>query len=109
MLRLQYGKSAILLAGDAHALAERMAVKVLPNELLHADVLLAGDHGSGEASSQRFLSAVQPTIALISAGSAPPGDAALERLAACGARILRTDETGTLHILLDGAAATVVE
>ena len=110
MLRIAYGDSRILLAGDAHKLAERMTVKALPNRLLHADVLKVGDHGDGSATSDKFLSAVKPKIAVISCGGKKlPDDTVLARLEARGIMLLRTDTLGTIHITLDGASAQVVQ
>lgn len=110
MLRIAYGDSGILLAGDAHKLAERMTVKALPNRLLHADVLKVGDHGDGSATSDKFLSAVKPKIAVISCGGKKlPDDTVLARLEARGIMLLRTDTLGTIHITLDGASAQVVQ
>ena len=110
MLRIAYGDSRILLAGDAHKLAERMTVKALPNRLLHADVLKVGDHGDGSATSDKFLSAVKPKIAVISCGGKKlPSDTVLARLEARGIMLLRTDTLGTIHITLDGASAQVVQ
>ena len=110
MLRIAYGDSRILLAGDAHKLAERMTVKALPNRLLHADVLKVGDHGDGSATSDKFLSAVKPKIAVISCGGKKlPDDTVLVRLEARGIMLLRTDTLGTIHITLDGASAQVVQ
>ena len=110
MLRIAYGDSRILLAGDAHKLAERMTVKALPNRLLHADVLKVGDHGDGSATSDKFLSAVKPKIAVISCGGKKlPDYTVLARLEARGIMLLRTDTLGTIHITLDGASAQVVQ
>lgn len=110
MLRIAYGDSRILLAGDAHKLAERMTVKALPNRLLHADVLKVGDHGDSSATSDKFLSAVKPKIAVISCGGKKlPDDTVLARLEARGIMLLRTDTLGTIHITLDGASAQVVQ
>lgn len=110
MLRLQYGESAILLAGDAHLLAERLALELLPNRLFRADVLLAGDHGDADASGEPFLAAVRPKRILVSTGDGrAPNQAVLDRFTAAGAAVFRTDVDGTIKIVLDGAAATVVE
>lgn len=110
MLRIAYGDSRILLAGDAHKLAERMTVKALPNRLLHADVLKVGDHGDSSATSDKFLSAVKPKIAVISCGGKKlPDDTVLARLEARGIMLLRTDTLGTIHITLDGASTQVVQ
>jgi beta-lactamase superfamily II metal-dependent hydrolase len=53
-----------------------------------------------------FLSAVHPSIALISAGEdnpyGHPSPELLARLQESGARILRTDRDGALHVLTDG-------
>ena len=111
MLRLSYGSSEILLAGSAGELAERMTVKALPNQLLHADVLKLADQGSAAGTSERFLGAVKPDIAIVlgAVSEELPANAVLARLKQKGITLLATDTVGTIHIVLDGAAAKVVE
>jgi len=73
---------------------------------LHADVLKIGHHGSKNSTTQGFLDAVPPTIAIISSGEdnpyGHPSPELLERLEARGARVLRTDRDGAVHIVTDG-------
>jgi competence protein ComEC len=73
---------------------------------LHADVLKVGHHGSKNSTTQEFLDTVAPTIAVISSGGdipyGHPSPELLERLEASGARVLRTDRDGAVHILTDG-------
>ena len=73
---------------------------------LHADVLKVGHHGSKNSTTQEFLDAVAPAIAIISAGEdnpyRHPSPELLERLGASGARVLRTDRDGAVHIVTDG-------
>lgn len=111
MLRLAYGSSEILLAASAGELAERMAVKALPNSLLHADVLKLSEQGSAAGSSAKFLGAVKPTIAVVcgSATDALPAKSVQSALEQLGATILRTAERGTIEFVLDGVTAQMVE
>jgi competence protein ComEC len=73
---------------------------------LHADVLKVGHHGSKNSTTQEFLDAVTPSIAIISAGEdnpyGHPSPELLERLEASGTRVLRTDRDGAVHIVTDG-------
>jgi competence protein ComEC len=73
---------------------------------LHAYVLKVGHHGSKNSSTQEFLDAVAPAIAIISAGEdnpcGHPSPELLERLEVSGARVLRTDRDGAVHIVTDG-------
>ena len=113
MLHVRYGQTAALLTGDATALSERLAVKAQHNRYLRANVLKVGHHGGASSTSKKFLSAVKPEIAVISVGKSNdydhPSAAVLERLSGEGARVLRTDERGTIRILLDGTRALVIE
>ena len=113
MLRVSYLNTAVLLAGDAGAVAERLAVKALPNHLLKADVLKVGHHGSDTSSTSKFLSAVKPKIAVISCGKDNPYDlpdeGALKRLKKAGASLYETDLDGTVVVALDGTNAWVVQ
>lgn len=61
---LQY--KSYLLMGDAGWLTEYKLLQQYPN--LTADVLVLGHHGSRHSSSYAFLRAIQPKLALISAG-----------------------------------------
>ena len=69
-------------------------------------MLKVGHHGSKNSTLPGFLAAVHPRVAVISAGEdnpyGHPNPELLERLAAAGVRILRTDRDGAVHILTDG-------
>ncbi len=69
------------------------------------DVLKVGHHGT-EFNAQEFLDAVARTISIISSGKnnpyQHPSPELLERLEASGARVLRTDRDGAVHIVTDG-------
>ncbi len=89
---------AILITGDLDAAAERrlLAEHTLPK----VDVLIAGHHGSKYATCEALLQAVDPDYVFISVGAGNPyGHPAretLERLAAQGCTVSRTDIDGTL-------------
>ncbi len=107
VLRVDYGRTSLLLTGDAEreAEAELMAAG-LP---LAADVLKAGHHGSNGSSSAEFIAAAAPQIAIIQVGAGNdfghPHPAVLERLA--GVKVLRTDLHGRIEIVSDGAVLKV--
>lgn len=67
------------------------------------DVLKVGHHGSRTSSSKKFLTQIKPEIALISVGKdntyGHPTDEALKRLQNVGAKIYRTDESGTVLLI----------
>ena len=87
----------LLLTGDAEAAAERELVDRY-GRALRADVLKVAHHGSRSSSAGRFLAAVEPSLALISAGArnpyGHPAPDVLARLRTHGARVLRTDRDG---------------
>ena len=105
---LDYAGRRVLLTGDAGEPAERLLLARYP-EALRAAVLKVGHHGSRTASSAAFLAAVRPEVALISTREDPrrrlPFPGVLERLAAVGARVFRTDRHGavTVEIAASGA------
>lgn len=66
VLRISNGRQVALLAGDIEAAQEaRLVADVAP---LKADVLLVPHHGSKTSSSEAFLDAVQPRLAVVQAG-----------------------------------------
>jgi len=73
---------------------------------LHAQVLKVGHHGSSTSSSDAFLAAVNPDVAVISVGAGNmyghPNNDVLYALSRIGAEVLRTDEAGTVIVRTDG-------
>jgi competence protein ComEC len=67
VLRVADGHKAALLAGDVERLQELSLVE-RQGAALQADWLLVPHHGSRTSSTARFLSAVQPRLALAQAG-----------------------------------------
>jgi competence protein ComEC len=105
VLRLKYRNRTLLLPGDAEKQAEHAMLAENSTDL-HADVLKVGHHGGKNSTTQEFLDAVAPTIAIISSGEdnayGHPSPELLERLEASGARVLRTDRDGAVHVVTDG-------
>jgi competence protein ComEC len=102
---VQYGSVRFLLVGDAEHEEEEWLVQQY-GESLGADVLKVGHHGSSTSSSDDFLRAVHPAIAVISVGAGNkyghPNEDVLYALRRVGAEILRTDQLGTITIRTDG-------
>ncbi len=113
IIRISYGNTAVLLTGDATELAEKLALKALPNSLFRADVLKIAHHGSRDATFEAFLDAVSPAIAVISVGKdndyGHPHQSLLDRLSERGLTVYRTDLDGTISLLLDGTSVKVLE
>lgn len=104
-LRLTYGSFSLLLTGDAEVAAEQeMVASGVPLESL---IFKAGHHGARTSSNGFFLAAVQPQVIVISSGAGNraghPHPEMLQRAAAVGAAVLRTDELGTIEVISDGA------
>ena len=106
MLRITYGSRSFLLTGDMERGIE--AKLLAAGADLHADVLKVGHHGSRTSSTEPFLEAVSPSVALISAGFensfGHPHPDVLGRLSALHAAILRTDLDGLVSARTDGHA-----
>ncbi|ROR32790.1 ComEC/Rec2 family competence protein [Inmirania thermothiophila] len=102
VLRLQAEGVAALLAGDAPASVEARLLGA--GAALRAEVLKVAHHGAGDATTEAFLAAVRPRIALLGVGAGnrfgAPSPAVLARLRTVGARILRTDRDGTIRLEL---------
>ena len=104
VLQVVYGQISLLFAGDAGPAAEEDLVNSGQN--LKADVLKVGHHGSATSSSAAFLQQVQARYAIISVAKqndyGHPSPATLQRLQNIGARIYRTDLSGTIVFQTDG-------
>lgn len=109
VIRLSLGASSFLLTGDAERVAERVILDAGRDP--RARILKVGHHGSTSSTTPRFLQAVQPELAIISCGEGNtyghPKPRILERLAAAGVRVLRTDTEGWISVLTDGRSSEV--
>jgi competence protein ComEC len=106
---VRYGMVRFLLVGDAERGEEDWLLD--HHAPLRADVLKVGHHGSSTSSSDEFLAAVHPALAVISVGAGnkyghPSGDV-IHALAQVGAEVLRTDEAGTIVVRSDGTRIEV--
>jgi competence protein ComEC len=104
----QIGERRVLLMGDVE---EDIDPSLLQDDLPHVDLLKVAHHGSRTATTQAFVDATQPTVAVASAGTGNPyghpAKSTLDRLAASGARVLRTDQDGTVVIGFEAGGMTV--
>lgn len=103
--RVRVGDVRILLVGDAERPEEEWLL-ARDSAALRADILKVGHHGSGTSSTERFLSAVRPRLALVSVGAGNsyhlPTPSVMRALAAHGAEVLRTDHLGAIVVRTDG-------
>ncbi len=93
------GPRRFLLMGDVE---EEIDPSIISEGLPHVDLLKVAHHGSRTATTEAFIDATRPTVAVASAGAGNPyghpAKSTIERLTASGARVLRTDEDGTVAV-----------
>jgi competence protein ComEC len=113
VMRMQYGKSSVLLEGDAEAPSER---EMLAHGRVAAVTLLKiGHHGSRTSTTQEFLDAVAPKDAVVSVGRGNtfghPRYEVIERIAEARIKLYRTDQFGLTTFLLgrDGGIREIVD
>lgn len=104
VIKVQYRLIDMLLTGDAEKEEEGELLSSGVN--LQAEILKVGHHGSETSSTEEFLQAVKPALALISSGVGNtyghPSLRTLKRLDRLGIFVRRTDSEGTIHLLTDG-------
>ena len=109
VLDIQYGALSVVLPGDIGTEIERALVDEFPPAAIR--VLKVPHHGSRSSSSAPFLEALQPAVAVVSAGAVNPfghpHDEVVERYAAVGATLLHTGEDGAVTVCSDGARVVV--
>ena len=107
---VQYGVVRFLLVGDAEQPEEDWLLEHHRDEL-RAQILKVGHHGSSTSSSDAFLAAVHPELALISVGArniyGHPSPDVLRALAVAGVEVLRTDEAGSIIVRTDGTRVEI--
>jgi len=103
---------AVLLAGDAETEQQAAIVRTVGRGLLRAPILKLAHHGSAYQDPD-LLAAVDPVVALVSVGAdnpyGHPSPALLSRLEREGARVVRTDLSGDVAVLVtaDGLGVSV--
>jgi competence protein ComEC len=105
VLLVTYGATRLVFMGDAGVPVEgRLAGRVG-----RVDILKVGHHGSVSATSDRWLTELEPHEAVISVGAhntyGHPTREVLERLARHHVETLRTDRLGTITFTTDGHRA----
>lgn len=103
VLRLIYGRNAVLLPADIGEDAEK---KILEKGLeVRSRILKSPHHGSLTSSSEDFLRETDPQLVVISVGKGNifgfPNREIMTRYENFGIRVLRTDEVGAVEITLD--------
>lgn len=110
VIKLQVNSISFLFAGDAEETAERSILNAQLN--VESAILKVGHHGSRTATSLEFLRAVNPEIAIISVGKdnkyGHPHIETLNKLAAEGVKVYRTDINGTIIISTDGTKYSII-
>jgi competence protein ComEC len=105
VLKLTWRDASFLLTGDIETAGEAALLRSAGAEGLRSTVLKVPHHGSKTSSSLAFLRAVQPAVAVVSAGESNPyGHPApdvIDRLDA-SSLVVRTDQHGTVRLTTDG-------
>lgn len=110
VFRLDYGSTAFMFTGDAEKASEREILAGSPRGL-RADVLKLGHHGSSTSTTQEWLDAVKPNIAVALMGAdneyGHPHRETVEKLAKADITLYRSDLHGTIVIGSDGDTLSV--
>lgn len=100
--KLTYGSTCFLFTGD---LERNLEYKIIGDDI-DCEVLKIGHHGSKTSTSDAFLSAVSPDIAIIQSGEdnryGHPHEVILNKLQTAGVSFLRNDDHGAIIIRSDG-------
>lgn len=110
VIKLTYNNTDFLFMGDAEREVEN---QILENGYdVRADVLKLGHHGSDTATSEKFLKAVDPSLAVITCGKdnsyGHPHSKTLDLLKKYKIDYKRADESGNIIVGSDGEKLTLV-
>ncbi len=102
--KLVYGETSFLFTGDMEKESEKSTM--IKHYDVSADVLKVAHHGSDSSTTEVFLEAVSPKIAVISVGKdnryKHPDESVLQALNEKGVKVYRTDLEGDIVIISDG-------
>jgi competence protein ComEC len=109
VIELRYGQVSMLLTGDIGREVEQALIPTL--DLLPIVVLKSPHHGSGTSSSDDFIKAIKPRVVVISCGRGNPYGHplpyVLDRYAAAGSQVFRTDRDGQIDLVTNGVDLAV--
>jgi competence protein ComEC len=104
----EFDQHRFLLAGDVE---EGVDPELLARGIPTVDLLKVAHHGSRTATTEPFLEAARPRVAVVSAGAGNPyghpAPSTIERLHAIARETFRTDTDGSVEVAFDGAAIRV--
>lgn len=107
-IRVTFGETSFLFTGDAEEEAEQDMMN--SGLTLESDVYKAAHHGANWANTYEFLTAVNPTYAVVSCGEGNsyghPRAEVLNDLRSLGVNVFRTDEQGSIVVTSDGVNLT---
>ena len=104
---LHYREFSMLFTGDVEKIAEDEILELYykNTDLLKADILKVGHHGSKTSSNSNFLNVINPRIAIIGVGKnnkfGHPNEDVIKRLKSLYCNIYRTDINGEISIEID--------
>ena len=108
--KLHSGSATALLMGDAEKSLEYQLI--FSGDNVASDVLKVGHHGSKTSTTADFVHAVSPKSVVISAGRknryGHPAQEVMDRIAAFGAVLLRTDRDGDIRLVSDGKKFEII-
>ena len=123
VLYIGYGELGVLLCGDISAEREAALLReaALSEDIFdcgpyrvrleETDLVKLAHHGSGTATSQAWLAALSPEVAIVSCGRGNayrhPAAETLARLDEAGVQVYRTDEVGGIVVCADATDYTV--
>ena len=109
-LRITYGAFRLVTTGDVERAGEARMLARFP-DLLAADVLRLGHHGSSTSNTPGLIAAVAPSVAIFSAGVdnryGHPHDEVVARVVSAGIALYGTATNGTVTVVTDGTTFDV--
>ena len=113
--KMYYKDFSFFFTGDIEEIAEEQILQEYRNNLqiLKSDILKVAHHGSKTSSTEEFIDAVKPKIALIGVGEkntfGHPNDEVIKRLEKLAVKIYRTDQMGEIKIMVNNKEKIKVE
>lgn len=109
VIKMDYNNVSFMFGGDAEKLVE---TDILNNNYnVDVDILKVSHHGSNTSSSPDFISAMSPTVAVISCGLnndyGHPHQEVLQTLTANNAKLYTTPDLGNITVTTDGNLISV--